>query len=179
MSMKVSEQVCPVCLNKNELEAVVCMYCGTALDDPFLDPEVKGKTSETPTLVTEQSRVWSVDESAVPEKGIAVYAEGIFHPVYTNSSREFVIGRKVGIASDDLFDLAPLGGYHLGLSRRHASIRRTEREYEICDLGSLNGTWLNGERLVPHKPYPMPNNSHLRLGSIRLYLLYRPFRRRG
>jgi hypothetical protein len=177
--MNPSVQVCPVCLNENELEAVVCMYCGAALDDPFLDPDVKGKTSETPTLVPEQSRGWSIDENAVPEKGIAVYVEGMFQPVYTNSSREFVIGRKVGTASDDLFDLAPLGGYHLGLSRQHASIRRTEREYEICDLGSLNGTWLNGERLIPHKRYSLPSSSHLRLGSMRLYLLYRPFRRKA
>jgi pSer/pThr/pTyr-binding forkhead associated (FHA) protein len=85
-----------------------------------------------------------------------------------------VIGRKVDETSDDLLDLAPVGGYHLGLSRRHAVVRRTEHGYEVLDLGSVNGTWLNNERLVPHKPYPLPSGSHLRLGSMRLIVLYRP-----
>ena len=172
ISMNVSEQICPTCRKKNELEAVVCMYCGTALEDPFMDPGARTKGTDMPTLVPESIAAWSVDEKAVPEGGIAVYVEGAFDPVYTNTSDEFVIGRKVGDVSEDLFDLAPLGGYHLGLSRRHASIRRTEQGYEICDLGSVNGSWLDSERLVPHKSYPLPSGSHVRLGSMRLYLLH-------
>jgi hypothetical protein len=173
--MKVSGQVCPTCRNTNELEAVVCMYCGTALGDPFLDPGARTKATELPTIASENISGWTVNEKAVPEGGIAVYVEGAFDPVYTNASEEFVIGRKVGDTATGLLDLAPLGGYHLGLSRRHASLRRTEDGYEICDLGSVNGTWLNGERLIPHKAYPLPSGSHLRLGSMRLYVLHRPF----
>jgi hypothetical protein len=176
--MNVSENFCPVCKNKNELEAIVCGHCGAALGDPFMDPGAKTKTSDMPALVPESSRDWSVDEAAVPEGGIAVYFEGIFKPAYIDSKAELVIGRRAGTTteiSEDLLDLAPSGGYHLGLSRRHAVIRRTERGYEVLDLGSVNGTWLNDERLVPHKSYPFASGSHLRLGSMRLFVLYRPF----
>jgi len=177
--MNIFEHVCPVCKHKNDLEAVVCGQCGAALDDPFLDPGAKTKTSDMPALVPEQLRELPidihVDTAAVPDDGIAVFVEGIFKPAYIDSKGEFVIGRKVGTTSEGLLDLSPLGGYHLGLSRRHALIRRIDHGYELLDLGSANGTWLNDEKLVPHKSYPLASGSHLRLGSMRLFVLYRPF----
>jgi len=172
--MSASERLCPVCKHKNEAEAIVCWNCGTTLDDPFMDPGARTKTSDMPALDPEKFRGWSVDEAAVPDGAIAVYLEGLFNPTYVDTKGEFVIGRKVDETSEDLLDLAPVGGYHLGLSRRHAVVRRTEHGYEVLDLGSVNGTWLNNERLVPHKPYPLPSGSHLRLGSMRLIVLYRP-----
>ena len=181
--MNIFENVCPVCKNKNDLEAVVCGHCGAALNDPFLDPGAKTKTSDMPALVPEQIRElpidMHVDTAAVPDDGIAVFVEGIFQPAYIDSKAEFVIGRKVGTTSEGLLDLSPLGGYHLGLSRRHALIRRVDHGYELLDLGSANGTWLNDERLVPHKSYPLASGSHLRLGSMRLFVLYRPFGETG
>jgi pSer/pThr/pTyr-binding forkhead associated (FHA) protein len=73
-----------------------------------------------------------------------------------------------------MLDLSALGGYHLGLSRLHAIIRRAEHGYEIMDLGSSNGTWLNDERLIPHKPYPLTNASQIRLARMRLFVVFRP-----
>ena len=172
--MHISENPCPVCHHKNELEAVFCGNCGAVLPDPFMDPGAKTKTSDMPAVRPEMLKDWSLDESTVPHTGIAVYVEGELNPAHIDSTGEFVIGRKVGSTSEGLLDLSPLGGYHLGLSRRHAVIRRTARGYELLDLGSVNGTWLNEERLVPHKPYPLSSGSHLRLGRMRLFVLYRP-----
>lgn len=171
--MSVSENVCPACQYRNELEAIVCGRCGATLDDPFMDPGAKTKTTDMPTLVPESLGGWSIDKATVPANGIAVYVEGEFTPTYIDSRGEFVIGRKVGTTSENLLDLSPLGGYHLGLSRRHAVIRRTEHGYEVLDLGSVNGSWLNDERLIPHKSYPLASGSHLRLGSMRLFVLYK------
>jgi hypothetical protein len=172
--MNVSENLCPVCKYKNELEAVVCEHCGAALEDPFMDPGSRTKTTDMQALTPEQIREWSFDKAAVPDSGIAIYVEGEFNPAYIDSNGEFIIGRKVGTTSERLLDLSPSGGYHLGVSRRHAVIRRTEHGYEVFDLGSANGTWLNDERLLPHKSYPLDSGSHLRLGSMRLFVLYRP-----
>ena len=175
--MTVSENVCPVCKNKNELEAIVCGHCGAALEDPFMDPGAKTKTTDMPAVDPARFKDWSIDKTTVPHGGIAVYVEGEADPVYIDSKGEFVIGRKVGATSDiaeALLDLSPVGGYHLGLSRRHAVIRRAGHGYEVLDLGSVNGTWLNNERLVPHKAYPLASGSHLRLGSMRLFVHYRP-----
>ena len=173
--MNISEISCPVCKNKNEIGAPVCRHCGAALEDPFLDPGPQTKTTDMAARIPERSRDWAVDEAAIPDSGIAVYIEGQFSPAHVDSNGEFVIGRKVGTTSNVSLDLSQAGGYHLGLSRRHGVIRRTEDGYEVLDLGSVNGTWLNGERLVPHKAYPLPSGSHLRLGRMRLLVLYRPF----
>jgi hypothetical protein len=171
--MTISENVCHVCKTRNELEAIVCGQCGATLHDPFLDPGAKTKSSEMPAIVPEISRDWSVNAAAVPESGIAVYLEGQFDPAYIASQEEIIIGRKAEDTSEVSLDLAPFGAYHLGLSRRHAVLRRTQHGYEVLDLGSVNGTWLNDERLVPHQFYALPSGSHLRLGSMRLFVLYR------
>jgi len=178
--MNVSENICPVCKSKNELEAVVCWHCGAALEDPFMDPGARTKTTDTLALGPESIRDWSIDEAAIPDSGIAVYIEGMSNPAYVDSRGEFVIGRRVGKTSEItevLLDLSPLGGYGLGISRRHAVIRRAEHGYEVLDLGSVNGTWLNDERLVPHKNYPLASGSHLRLGGMRLFVLYHPIKK--
>lgn len=173
--MNVSEKLCPVCKNKNEFAASVCVHCGAALGDPLLDTGIQTETTDMPALDPERIKDWPIDEAAVPDSGIAVYVEGGFNPAYIDTGGEFVIGRKVGTSSEAFFDLSPLGGYHRGLSRRHAVIRRTEQGYEVLDLGSLNGTWLNDDRLVPRQSYPLASGSHLRLGRMRLFVLYRPF----
>jgi len=170
--MNIFEKFCPVCNNKNELEAIVCRHCGAALEDSFAEPGTK--TTDIQSLLPEGSRDWSMHEAAVPDRGIAVYVEGAYHPAYLDSKEEIVIGRKAGTTSDVSIDLSASDGFRLGLSRRHAVIRRKEQGYELLDLGSVNGTWLNDERLVPHKSYPLASGSSLRLGRMRLFVLYRP-----
>ena len=175
--MELSENICPICKEKNELEAVVCKNCGSALDVLSTDAGTRTKTTNVPMSASESVRDWSIDEAAVQKNGIAIYIEGEFEPIHIDQSGEFVIGRKSGTTakvSEGLLDLAPLGGYSRGVSRRHVFIKRTEQGYEVLDLGSVNGSWLNGQRLVPHKQYPLDSRSHLRLGSMRLFVIYRP-----
>src|SRR5215211_4479263 len=180
MMMNVSEHICPVCETPNELEAVVCSHCGAKLD-PFIESGHETKTTDMQALSPEVIKEWSLNEAkdvAVPDSGIAFYVDGHSKAAHIDSRAEFVLGRNAGTTSDmlhDLVDLAPFGGYSLGLSRRHVVIRRTGNGYEVLDLGSVNGTWLNEERLIPHKSYPMPGSSYLRLGRMRIFVLYRSF----
>jgi pSer/pThr/pTyr-binding forkhead associated (FHA) protein len=41
----------------------------------------------------------------------------------------------------------------------------------VEDLGSTNGTWLDGERLAPGERRPLPPGAELRLGNVRLVFL--------
>lgn len=173
--MNVVEKFCPVCKSKNEHEALICRKCGAALEDPFMGVEFETKTTDMPALVPEKIRGWSVEETTIPISGLAVYIEGESTPAYIDSRGEFILGRKMGKTSQVLLDLSPFGAYHLGLSRQHAIIRLAAHGYEVLDLGSVNGTWLNDERLIPHKGYPLTSGSLLRLGRMRVLVLYRPF----
>ncbi len=175
--MTVSENICPVCKTKNEPEAVVCAQCGAVLKDSLIESRYKTKTADMQALTPEMIKEWSLNvekPANVPDSGIAFYVDGHSMPAYIDPDGEFVLGRKAGTTSENLLDLAPFGGYSLGVSRRHVLLRRKEDGYEMLDLGSVNGTWLNGERLVSHTSYPLPSGSQLRLGRMRLLVLYRP-----
>ena len=85
-----------------------------------------------------------------------------------------MIGRKTeGDTSEEtILDLTEFEGFKMGISRRHATIRQNESGYEVIDLSSTNGTWLNDERLIPNKPYPFVSGSQLRVGRMRFIVLY-------
>ena len=109
----------------------------------------------------------------IPQGGIGIYVAGALKPYYLDMDKDLIVGRKLEAASEAILDLSDLDGFNLGLSRRHAMLRRTESSYELTDLSSTNGTWLNNERLAPNKPYPFASGSQLRLGRMRLFVLYR------
>ena len=50
------------------------------------------------------------------------------------------------------------------VSRHHARITRSGKQYHIEDLGSLNGTFVNGGRLEPNQPQMLSSGSEIRLG---------------
>ena len=50
----------------------------------------------------------------------------------------------------------------------HAQIMADQRGYTILDLGSQEGTYLNGRRLVPNQPVRLNPGDALRLGGVLL-----------
>jgi hypothetical protein len=58
-----------------------------------------------------------------------------------------------------------------GISRIHGEIRREGELWMLCDLGSKNGTKLNGEPLIPHETYPLKNGD--RITAAQTHLIFR------
>lgn len=54
------------------------------------------------------------------------------------------------------------------VSRRHAQIVKQDQHFVIEDLGSGNGTFLNGQRLVPRQATPLSHSDRIKLGPILL-----------
>lgn len=50
------------------------------------------------------------------------------------------------------------------LSRRHAAIHYSQQEFRLIDLGSTNGSFVNGERI--RDQYPLRDGDRIRLGSM-------------
>src|SRR5690606_14005983 len=74
------------------------------------------------------------------------------------NNRNFLIGRNA--------DSVHYTDEATGVSRIHAEIIRVDStSYGIKDLGSKNGTKLNGKTLVPYKVYALNENDEFVLGK--------------
>jgi pSer/pThr/pTyr-binding forkhead associated (FHA) protein len=80
---------------------------------------------------------------------------------------DLLIGRKDnarGIFPD--VDLGLDGGYDAGVSRRHAILAHNQNVYTVEDLGSSNGTFVNGQRLAPQTPTTIEHSDELKCGTL-------------
>jgi hypothetical protein len=170
-----SGKICSICRTENVYTASVCRNCGAVLDDNPTNivamPENFSGQPNTPIQNVESF----IDMALVPEEGVGIYVAGAFKPYYLYIYKELIIGRQTDAPLESVLDLSDLDALNMGISRRHAMIRKTATGYEVVDLASRNGTWLNAERLVPHRPYPFPSGSQLRIGQMRLLVVYRSF----
>jgi len=57
------------------------------------------------------------------------------------------------------------------VSRRHAQFRRVGDEFEVVDIGSLNGTYVNGK---PVQSALLANGDQVQIGKFRLLFLTGP-----
>jgi predicted component of type VI protein secretion system len=70
-----------------------------------------------------------------------------------------VVGRKAG----------PFAGTFAGqqaVSGTHCKIVKVSGAWHIQDLGSTNGTFVQGNRLAPNVPCPLQNNGALKIATI-------------
>lgn len=86
-----------------------------------------------------------------------------------------VLGRGDPVANyyPDL-DLSPYGGQEGGVSRRHAAIVQDEQNKALYleDLGSTNGTRINGFSLEPRRRYRLRDGDTLEFGRVQMVLRF-------
>lgn len=98
---------------------------------------------------------------------ILIRLRDVAEPIVIEPAEEMVIGRvDPGAPESPGIDLAPFGAAELGVSRRHGIIRRGEDTLTLSDLGSTNGTFLNGQRLIPHQPRVLRDGDEIRMGHL-------------
>ena len=69
-------------------------------------------------------------------------------------------------------DLEPYGARTSGVSRQHAVIIVNDNRIKIRDLGSVNGTRLNGYTLVAHQDYRLRHGDDLEIGQVKLQVRF-------
>lgn len=86
-----------------------------------------------------------------------------------------VLGRGDPVANyyPDL-DLSPYGGQEGGVSRRHAAIVQDDENKALYleDLGSTNGTRINGFSLEPRRRYRLRDGDELEFGRVQMILRF-------
>jgi len=68
-------------------------------------------------------------------------------------------------------DLSPYQAYARGVSRLHAVLKRESSHVFLMDLGSANGTFVNGKRLNPNVDHSIANGDVIALGKLKIQVL--------
>jgi pSer/pThr/pTyr-binding forkhead associated (FHA) protein len=154
----VAEDVfCNQCGHNNPPGSNFCSSCGAPLATLREDPT-------TVTFIPEPGEGYdevSVDFDEVPTGiGILVVKRG------PNVGSRFALEKDVVQAgrhpeSDIFLD-------DVTVSRRHADIVRSDTGYFVRDVGSLNGTYLNRERV---ESAPLEDGDELQIGTFKLVFL--------
>lgn len=101
------------------------------------------------------------------------------HKIVVGALKQDVLLGRFSKESPDVdnvqrINLAYYSGYRTGISRVHALIRRTANNtVNLIDMDSVNGTFVNDERLEPFKAHPLKDGDMLRLAylNIKVYFL--------
>jgi pSer/pThr/pTyr-binding forkhead associated (FHA) protein len=71
-------------------------------------------------------------------------------------------------------DLSSFQAYETGVSRRHASLTIRSEGISLTDLGSTNGTRLNGNIIPALTPQEVHNEDIITLGKLKVQILLLP-----
>ncbi len=153
---------CNHCGHRNPPDSSFCSSCGSPLD-------VSGDRTVTLTAVDPLQDAPGPDDDVVVNMG----------DLPTDKA---VLIVRSGTQAGDRFaleaDITRLGRHpdseimldDITVSRRHASIERTEEGYVVTDAGSLNGTYVNQERI---ERAVLHHGDELQVGKFRLVLFER------
>jgi hypothetical protein len=162
---------CPHCGKSNQKHEVVCYACGQLLEPPASEFETRS-LAETNDLAYGNDFYDQNTTLVLQVRG----AEKFYHLRPQDSDHEMVIGRTTaGSAVVPDIDVAPLGGDKLGVSRLHLTLRFDAKTHtlNVFDLGSSNGSYINGQRLHPHEVRVLHDGDELRLGKMVLTVRFK------
>jgi len=141
----VDPSVCPQCGSPNAPEANYCSVCGSEL--------LRDEHEHTATHPVVQ-----VGEDDQP---LLVVIRG------TNAGSRFALDEAITTIGRHPDSTVFRDG--VTVSRRHAQVARTDGRFVVSDVGSLNGTYVNGERVDVHD---LSEGDQLQVGKYRLVFAF-------
>jgi len=181
---------CQECGKESQAGEAICSACGGALTDAELDlPEVaafpvnmpstlepaapaeaESSTAPRMPLAPPLPEAASMPVAPTPQAATPAAAQGPrLATTVGNLTGSFAL--NPGVTSIGRAD--PAAGIRpdvdlsmdVAVSRRHAEIRRSAAGYVIFDLGSTNGTVVNGRTIPRHQEVPLADGDEIRLGE--------------
>jgi hypothetical protein len=167
---------------------ITCLHCKASLMDGTLLCEkcgfslinVEKHQSMTSKLNTETNGLkirsgWGT-ATLRQERQLLIYVHQMAEPIRVTPKDGFLIGRKCHVTGTfpDL-DLGPFEAVEKGVSRRHASLSLRDSDDDILsitDLGSANGTFLNGVRIGSNQSRIVRDGDEIRLANMKLHFYF-------
>lgn len=164
--------LCTNCQHKNPPGAIFCTECGAKLSTGDI---------ATQSLRTDKVSSSASMNAAIPiPKPITDDAWASLHLMDSGQilplveRNEYTLGRlSEGQPVVPDVDLSPYQAYAAGVSRLHALIKRDGKRVTIMDLGSANGTYINGKRLTPNSERLLNHGDVVALGKFKFQILLR------
>ena len=163
---------CTACGKQNPDDARFCSQCGTRLVGADTgapsQPEASGETTATIAIGMGGDKVDTADRQLNPVDAAAVDALPAGHAL-------LVVQRGPGSGSRFLLDADVVkAGRHpdseiflddVTVSRRHAEFHRSGETFTVSDVGSLNGTYVNRDRI---DRVQLKDGDEVQIGKYRL-----------
>ncbi|MBE0447601.1 MAG: FHA domain-containing protein [Actinobacteria bacterium] len=144
---------CKKCGSVNERGDETCRRCGELLIS-------EADTTMTLSPIETEEEFGEVDISAAEEPVLIVKKGPYIGQRFNLTKEEITLGRDP--ASDIFLD-------DVTVSRHHARINVLGNSVDIVDVGSLNGTYVNRERIEETRP--LKSNDELQIGKFKLIFL--------
>ncbi|MHB8777435.1 MAG: FHA domain-containing protein [Anaerolineales bacterium] len=156
--------VCPHCKEVNMTGAIFCAECGAQMkdkDSQITQRNIMNNSSDDQYLPFGGSNAWG---------SLHLLDTGQVLPLAVRN--EFTIGRvSEGQPIMPDIDLSTSQAFAAGVSRLHAVIRREGARIIIMDLGSANGTYVNGKRISPNVEQTIHHGDIVALGKMKIQIL--------
>jgi len=165
-------KICPYCGSENREGVLFCEECGQPFVGQAEAPDTSRLDSENHETFGERM-TWGTARFG-EDASVLIRIRDVAEPLVFEPGEETIIGRRDPTALDmpDI-DLALYDAAELGVSRRHGMIRRGEDTLTLVDLDSTNGTFLNGQRLIPHQPRVLRDGDEIRMGRFVFNIFFR------
>jgi hypothetical protein len=172
--------VCANCRHQNISGAVFCSECGAPLTPVSSATHDIGSLRDQEVAPPPKVPIETpIEMPSVPSQGLAdnwltLHLLDTGQMLQLAERNEFTLGRiSEGQPIMPDIDLSPYQAYANGVSRLHAVIKRGMDSIVLMDLGSANGTFLNGKRLNPNVERDLANGDVIALGRLKIQVLLR------
>jgi len=106
------------------------------------------------------------------DRCVALFIMGIREQLCFDKSIIITLGRlSEQFVTDGIFDLSPYNAHERGVSRLHCQLSLNNDQLYLTDLGSSNGTFLNGRRLTPNQPVLIEKRNRISLARLPIKLI--------
>ena len=173
---------CPNCRHQELSGALFCSECGARLVVVELPTTQNIGQSASDTLTFQvRPKAPQVGMSASNivvhpqvEASVSLHLVESGQILNLSGQSEYTIGRSAEgqLILPDV-DLANHEAYSQGVSRLHAALKVNNQRVYITDLGSSNGTRVNGQKILPNVDFPLNHGDVVALGRFRMQVLLR------